>query len=191
MCSSAVRECVRTRVGALQLNGDLDGVLRPQQVEHRLQVVPDVSCNQSTDTDNTRMHFISVVKLILLVFTVRNVSCGKIMFSQASVILSTGGGGCLLLVPGGFRRYPPQQTTPLGRHPSGQTPLPGQTPLQGNGYCCGRYASYWNAFLSKIRKGCQCFLQKKKTATRMPKRHTDGLTSIRRFAGGARELRLR
>ena len=49
-----VRECVRTRVGALQLDGDLDGVLRPQQVEHRLQVVPDVSCNQSPDTDNTR-----------------------------------------------------------------------------------------------------------------------------------------
>ena len=52
--SGLVRECVRTREGALQLDGDLDGVLRPQQVEHRLQVVPDVSCNQSPDTDNTR-----------------------------------------------------------------------------------------------------------------------------------------
>ena len=51
--------CVRTRVGALQLDGDLDGVLRPQQVEHRLQVVPDVSCNECQepfsvyDTSNT------------------------------------------------------------------------------------------------------------------------------------------
>ena len=54
VCSRTVRECVRTRVGALQLDGDFDGVLRPQQVEHRLQVVPDVSCNQSPDTDNTR-----------------------------------------------------------------------------------------------------------------------------------------
>ena len=46
--------------------------------------------------------------------------------------------------------------TPLGRHtpPSGQTPptsfedtpLPGQTPPP-DGHCCGRYASYFIAFL--------------------------------------------
>ena len=41
-------------------------------------------------------------------------SCGKVMFSQVSVILSTGEGVC--------GRHP------LGRHPSRQTP-PGQTPL--------------------------------------------------------------
>ena len=41
-------------------------------------------------------------------------SCGKVMFSQVSVILSTGEGVC--------GRHPP------GRHPSRQTP-PGQTPL--------------------------------------------------------------
>ena len=44
-------------------------------------------------------HFIEI-------FTVRNSSCGKVMFSQASVILSTGGGV-----------HPPGQTPPLGRHP--------------------------------------------------------------------------
>ena len=54
-------------------------------------------------------------------------SCGKVVFSQTSVILSTG--GCLLLVLG---THTPGQTlpwadTPLGRHPAEQTP-PVQTP---------------------------------------------------------------
>ena len=57
--------------------------------------------------------------------------------------------------------------TPLDRHPPKQTPLwadtlPGQTPSLGrhptwtdthpplDGHCSGRYASYWNAFLSLI-----------------------------------------
>ena len=48
---------------------------------------------------------------------------GKVIFSQASVILLTGGGG----LPGS----PP--------------PPPGRAPHDD--YCCGRYASYWNAFL--------------------------------------------
>ena len=38
-------------------------------------------------------------------------------------------------------------TLPLGRTPSKHAP-PGQTPpAKANGYCCGWYASYWNAFL--------------------------------------------
>ena len=44
-------------------------------------------------------------------------SCGKIMFSQASVILSTWGRGCLA------------DSTP-GKQPAGLTPSPGQTPSQ-------------------------------------------------------------
>ena len=36
---------------------------------------------------------------------------------------------------------PPWANTPLGRHPP-----PGQTP-PADGYCSGRYTSYWNAFL--------------------------------------------
>ena len=96
-------------------------------------------------------------------------SCGKIIFSQASVILSTGG------------RHPPPGTHPLARHPPSRHPLgrhpqantlPGQkpplpsgcwdthTPLHSAcwdaptsppaGHCCGRYASYWNAFLLSL-----------------------------------------
>ena len=58
-------------------------------------------------------------------------SCGKVMFSQASVILFMGG---------------------VWQTPPGQTPIPGQTPPPGrqppaDDYCSGRYASYWNAFL--------------------------------------------
>ena len=47
------------------------------------------------------------------VVTVPKRSCGKVMFSQASFILSTGG-----------EMYTPREDTPpLGRHPLGQTPL--------------------------------------------------------------------
>ena len=70
--------------------------------------------------------FISLHKLF---FTVRNSSCGKVMFSQASVILSTGG-RCTPL---------PYADISPGRHP----PPP---PLQ-TAHCSG---SYWNAFLSQL-----------------------------------------
>ena len=73
-------------------------------------------------------------------------SCGKVMFSQASVILSTGD----------------VAETPLDRHPPGRHPLCPvhagihtaslvhagiNSPPPSDGHCCGRYASYWNAFL--------------------------------------------
>ena len=54
--------------------------------------------------------------------TIRNSSCGKVMFSQACVknsIHGGGGRGVCLQVRGVY--------TPLGRHPLRQTP-PGQTP---------------------------------------------------------------
>ena len=86
-------------------------------------------------------------------------SCGKVMFSQASVIMFTGG-GCMPSMHWG--RHPPGRH-PLGRHSPGQTPpwadtSPGQTSPPGkhpppDGYCSGRYASYWNAFLYFIEKG--------------------------------------
>ena len=56
------------------------------------------------------------------IFTVRNNSCGKVMFSQASVILSTGG---VCIVRGGAW----------------------QRGCWRDDHCCRRYASYWNAFL--------------------------------------------
>ena len=54
-------------------------------------------------------------------------------------------------------RPPIGRHTPLGRHtqwadtPPVQTP-PGQTHPQADGYCSGRYASYWNAFLLALWK---------------------------------------
>ena len=64
-----------------------------------------------------------------------NSNCGKVKFSQASVILSTGGG-----------LYTSQpDTNPLDRHPLRQT-SPRQTPSPGDDHCSGRYASCWNAF---------------------------------------------
>ena len=55
-------------------------------------------------------------------FTVRNRSCGKVMFSRASVILSTGG---RCTPPWADTPSPDRQTPTLGRHP-----LPPRRPLQ-------------------------------------------------------------
>ena len=64
------------------------------------------------------------------IITIRNGSCVKVMFSKASVILSTKGGGR-------SGRHRP------GRHPLADPPV--------DGHCSERYASYWNAFLFSMR----------------------------------------
>ena len=71
--------------------------------------------------------------------TVRNISCGKIMFSQVCVC------------PRGGEVCTPWADTPLGRHPLGRQPRQANTtpPPPADGYCSGRYASHWNAFLFK------------------------------------------
>ena len=56
-------------------------------------------------------------------------SCGKVMFSQASVILTWGVSG--RHPPG---QTPPRQTPSPGQtHPHGQTHTPGQTPTPADG----------------------------------------------------------
>ena len=99
----------------------------------------------------------------------------KVMFLHLFVILFTGGGAgdlpqCMLgyhplgadtppepgtppgADPPGSRhshtQTPPEQTPPGTRHPSS-----GSRPPLADGYCCGRYASYWNAFLFEIEFG--------------------------------------
>ena len=69
---------------------------------------------------------------------------GKVIFSQACVKNSVhrGGllpGGCLVRVGGLLPEWVPG---PGGSAPRG---VPGGDPPDG--YCCGRYASYWNALL--------------------------------------------
>ena len=51
---------------------------------------------------------------------------------------------------------PPPGADPSGsRHPPKQTPPSReQTPPPADGYCCGRYASYWNAFFFFIFAVC-------------------------------------
>ena len=76
------------------------------------------------------------------------------MFSQASVILFMGGSG----------RHPPWADIPPWAGipppwagippPWADIPLPVQTqPPQPDGYCSGRFTSYWNAFLFDIFQG--------------------------------------
>ena len=82
-------------------------------------------------------------------------SWGKVIFSQASAILSTG--RCLL------RRVPAPGGVLLGG-----VPVLGCWSASGggaqDGYCCGRYASYWNAFLF-IRECNTQSLAQNKTST--------------------------
>ena len=92
----------------------------------------------------------SLVKSLQVILTVRNSSCGKVMFSQACVKNSVHRGGINppRLTPPRHTHNPhptmgrpPSQThTPLGRHlPWADSPL--------DGHCSRRYTSYWNAFL--------------------------------------------
>ena len=101
-------------------------------------------------------------------------SWAKVMFLQASVILSTEGGGCLPQCMLGYhptpwehtppsrnlpleqtplwsRHPPPGADTPPGAYPPEQTDTPGTRPPREADASIrsmsGRYASYWNAFL--------------------------------------------
>ena len=136
-------------------------------------------------------------------------SWGKVIFSQASVILLTGGGSapggvlppggcvcsgeCLLprgvSAPGGWAGGdPPGADTPHGR----------KQPPQ-DGYCCGRYASYWNTFLVSFVSGqhqntgkankfwrSYCFNLKKLLLTNVT---TTGLPSQKMEVGNGRSNR--
>ena len=74
----------------------------------------------------------------------RRRSCGKVVFSQVCV-KNYVHRGVSASVHAGIHTPSPGQTPPLGRHPRlGRQP---PTPHKAEGYCCGRYASYWNAFL--------------------------------------------
>ena len=98
----------------------------------------------------------SLVTLITI-FIVRKRSCGKVMFSQACVKNSVHGG---VYTPRGswadtpfLGRHAPWADIPLDRHSPRQIP-PRQThtpradsPHPADGYCSGRYVSYWNVFL--------------------------------------------
>ena len=109
------------------------------------------SMRQSIETDTLHHYLLpSATKLRRLCF-----------YTCLSVILFTGGGnyrgskasasvhaGIPILFTGGSAqcrdRHPPEQApprdqapAPRDRHPTGRI----------DGYCCGRYASYWNAFL--------------------------------------------
>ena len=115
-----------------------------------------------------------LLKCILV--TVRN-EVAKVMFLHLSVCPQ--GGVCLSACwdtnppppgadPPGSRHpleqtLPPRADTPQCRHPPGAGTPP------ADGYCCGRYASYWNAFLfidnNAFRFQCSGFTHKQWTYT--------------------------
>ena len=67
--------------------------------------------------------------------------------------------------PTPWSRHPPRAGTPLEQAPPGAGTNPEQAFPPADGYCCGRYASYWNAFLFKIRlfiAGLRIFCERNK-----------------------------
>ena len=72
----------------------------------------------------------------------------RLCFYTCLSFCSQGGGVCLSAcwdaTP--LSRHPPWEQTPptRSRHPSGSRHRP---PRPADGFCCGRYASHWNAFL--------------------------------------------
>ena len=91
------------------------------------------------------LHFGNYMVPIQVHFYRPQLSCSKVMFSQASVTLFTGGE---------VWQTPPGQTTP------------GQTP-PADGYCSGRYESYWNAFLLKLQLNVLTFVVDSHTQFKM------------------------
>ena len=114
----------------------------------------------------------NIMLLIYRIVTVRNFVADGNNFT--GVCLSTGvGWGCLPQSMLGYHTPPPGPDTPpwtrhpppwSRHHPWDQTPPWTDTPLEPDtieqrppphpptryGHCCGRYASYWNAFLFNI-----------------------------------------
>ena len=84
----------------------------------------------------------------LQIITARKRSCGNVMFLHLSVILFTGGSLC----PGG------------GVFVQGVSVTKTLPPVR---WKSGRYASYWNAFLSKVNLLEKCFRVKLSTVLRL------------------------
>ena len=79
-------------------------------------------------------------------------------YTSLSVILFMGGGSASVHAgipprdqahPHWSRQQPPRPGTPGTRHPplGADTPQDQAPPPPADGYCCGRYTSYWNVFL--------------------------------------------
>ena len=77
-------------------------------------------------------------------------SWAKVMFLQASVILSTGGVSSREGEHPPGRETPRQETSPPKENPPARRPPLGGEPPRIRSMS-GRYASYWNAFLLSIR----------------------------------------
>ena len=87
----------------------------------------------------------------MILITVHN-EVAKVMFLHLSVCPQ--GGICLSAFWDGMPPPtdqelppPPEQGTTGTRNPSGPGTHPDPTPSGADDCCCGRYASYWNAFL--------------------------------------------
>ena len=93
------------------------------------------------------------VEYYFVVITVRN-EVAKVMFLHLSVSHSVHRGVCLNACWDTTHPLPPLPPTPVlpgTRHPPGPGPSPWDQAPPADSYCCGWYASYWNAFLFKIK----------------------------------------
>ena len=135
--------------GSIRIPAHMCGIFAFKPTAHRIRYeyrfIFIVTCKLVSST-----LMVHVLNSILIYYRPQR-SCGKVIFSQASVSHSVHRG------EGRSGRYPrahplgthtqAQTPPPLGRHPLGRHPPVRTTPPPPGGHCSGQYASYWNAFL--------------------------------------------
>ena len=95
-------------------------------------------------------------------------SCKGYVFTPVCHSVHRGGPASMHTgIPHPQSRHPPDQAPPRSRHPPDQAPPRADTPRTRappvDGYCCRRYASYWNAFLFTLISSFSCEKPQKKT----------------------------
>ena len=95
-------------------------------------------------------------KIYLLLITVRKRSFGKVMFLHLCQSFCSRFGGWVCLPSTCWDTPPPwaDRNPPRLVHAGIHTPCP--VHAERHGYCCGRYASYWNAYLFFKRLHLKC-----------------------------------
>ena len=101
---------------------------------HKFQIIHGCECTSST----VLYCVLNLLRTCSVLYYRAQRSWAKVMFLQASVILSTGWGGVSASVHAGI--------PPRSKHPT--LPPPGAD--AGIRSTSGRYASYWNAFLFRL-----------------------------------------
>ena len=105
-------------------------------------------------TRHSQSSFLSIEFLLLLPSAMK---LRRLCFCRRLSVHRGVGWGCLPQCMLGYHLPPPRADTPREQTPPRADTLPEQTTPRSRhlppryGHCCGRYASYWNAFLCILK----------------------------------------